>query len=291
MDRKGISEMVLIGLIVLLASAIVMGYATGIIAGMIKGKSDVEMCRTSVELNAQSILNEQIFSTAINCPSDNITIKDVKKAKETIANSMYDCWYKFGEYKLDFIKSKYGKYCYLCSKIDFDESLAKKNLVDFGDYLENKKIQGTDKSYLSLFWPVMYEPLPKEISMSEPFYIIYAMDKTIYVPPVGIKTTLKNVGSGCAIGGAIGLAGGIAGAAPGCIIGAGIYGGSGLVYNYFIQDKVKFNPSIWLVWGQDDISDICMGDTTPFDKFLTGSISGINSLVPEGEYDTEHAIA
>ena len=88
---------------------------------------------------------------------------------------MIGCHTVLGEGKLDFLGENSGKYCYMCSKIGFDDSLKGENLIGLGNYLNEKQVFGTDKTFMQLIWPNVYEPLPNEISMKDPFYIIYSI--------------------------------------------------------------------------------------------------------------------
>lgn len=78
---------------------------------------DVTACRASVERNARLHIRGFEFPTSVNCPAESLTITDVKTANEKIANSMYDCWYKFGEGKLNLFKDE-ATFCSVCSFID-----------------------------------------------------------------------------------------------------------------------------------------------------------------------------
>ncbi|MBU0930126.1 MAG: hypothetical protein KJ623_03565, partial [Nanoarchaeota archaeon] len=119
MSRKAISEETLTYLIIAVVGLIIMAWATTSIADTIKSTTDKEACRASVELKAQTILKIPVGGNVpLKCKSQElkITDKNQEKMKETIANAMYDCWYQYGEGKIDFIKlfSNTAVECYIC---------------------------------------------------------------------------------------------------------------------------------------------------------------------------------
>jgi len=79
--------------------------------------ASVVTCKASVEKNAKLHLRGIEFPTSVNCPAESLAITDVKTANEKIANSMYDCWYKFGEGKLNLFRDE-ATFCSVCTFID-----------------------------------------------------------------------------------------------------------------------------------------------------------------------------
>ena len=77
-------------------------------------------CKASVERNANLHINGIQFPTSINCPAQNIAItsSDSQNAKnEKIARAMYDCWYAYGQGKLDLYRGE-GTFCSVCAFVD-----------------------------------------------------------------------------------------------------------------------------------------------------------------------------
>ena len=79
--------------------------------------ASVLACKASVERNARLHLRGIEFPTSVDCPAESLAITDVKTANEKIANSMYDCWYKFGEGKLNLFTDE-ATFCSVCTFID-----------------------------------------------------------------------------------------------------------------------------------------------------------------------------
>ncbi|MDD5650571.1 MAG: hypothetical protein PHF86_09180 [Candidatus Nanoarchaeia archaeon] len=283
MSRKGMSETVLVSLIVLLAGVLVLGYATNLIAGNIKSKTDIEICRQSIQLNAQKVLGIQKFSTPINCPSNNFTIKDEKSANKDIANAMYDCWYKFGEGELDFMGSDKGSFCYLCSKINFDDSLKDKELDGLGNYLLDTKTSAGQTYADYLFTHPNYLDLTSlnKIPTTNPLYVMYIFDTTNYPRQKGLETYAKGAVISCVSAGAIGLIGGGISAIPACAIGAGGFVFLELVFVNPSANQVKFKPSVALI-SSTEATAKCSGATSPWENLFKG-ISNAGEGNTEGQ--------
>lgn len=105
--------------------------------------TDKQICKASVYGNFGTKLAKKLKIDAKenppNCKTDLITIekKENDKAKEIIAESMYDCWDQYGEGTLELFENP-NIYCGVCSHITFEDD----DLVidDFGEYLAVKKI-------------------------------------------------------------------------------------------------------------------------------------------------------
>lgn len=138
--------------------------------------TDKEICHNSVAMKGQSVLN----SGALDCKTSYVCISggddcegfnpsitiDINMNQEdqkvegdimkAIADEMSDCWWMFGEGKVDYVGldvkgTTIGKMnCALCSIISFDEKIQKKeigNYLDFYTYLKSTNKEG-GKSYM-----------------------------------------------------------------------------------------------------------------------------------------------
>ena len=139
-------------------------------------ETDKELCRNSVLLRGNSILPKD--SIPLNCrrsyvclTSDgtcekmsNPDLKKIKTKEETykvLADEMADCWWMFGEGKVNYVGDDLTKnnYCSICSQIAFDNSLKEKifdnkdlDKREFHKFLANKKISGGDITYLEYLY-------------------------------------------------------------------------------------------------------------------------------------------
>lgn len=134
-------------------------------------ETDKELCRNSVLLRGKSILRE---ATPLNCyrsykcitndgsceglnNPEVVEVDNVNQIYRELANEMSECWWMFGEGKIDYVGEKYLKknYCSICSQILFDNSL--KNIEGvfdekiskdgLYDYLSNNTRPGGDITY------------------------------------------------------------------------------------------------------------------------------------------------
>lgn len=128
-------------------------------------ETDKEICHNSVVMRGNSVLPKDAVS--LNCKTNYVCITEdgtceqmtkpeIKKVKdetevyEILANEMADCWWMFGEGKVDYIGKDYLKknlYCSICSQVAFDDSLKKEifeaeefDKKEFYKYLAKKKI-------------------------------------------------------------------------------------------------------------------------------------------------------
>ena len=128
-------------------------------------ESDKEICHNSVVMRSASISKEAIplkCSRTYICLSkdgscERMSSPDVKKVKteeeiyKVLAEEMADCWWMFGEGKLDYIGKDFflrDNYCSICSQVGFDDSITEINGVgetiskdNLYDYLSKQRCQ------------------------------------------------------------------------------------------------------------------------------------------------------
>ncbi len=105
----------------------------------------VQACRDSVQMNAASGLRGTDMLDSIRCPMKKKTIKTGNEAeiKQELADEMAECWYKYGEGRLNLFRDTPGDeltYCAVCSKIDFEGDAKDKKIDDFTLYLLNNQV-------------------------------------------------------------------------------------------------------------------------------------------------------
>ena len=103
------------------------------------GESQDQLCQNSVMMKASPLSSS---STPLNCyrnyicitedgsceglvKPEKIKVKSLDEIYEALANEMADCWWVFGEGKVNYVGDDltYNNYCSICSQILFDDSL------------------------------------------------------------------------------------------------------------------------------------------------------------------------
>lgn len=133
--------------------------------------SDKEVCHNSVVMRGSPVLPSDAIS--LDCKTrylcitkdgscEKMTSPEIEKVKtkeeayKVLADEMADCWWTFGEGKVDYVgKDMVPKhYCSICSQIAFDDSLEKVfssgeiDKEEFYNYLSLTKISEKDYTYL-----------------------------------------------------------------------------------------------------------------------------------------------
>ncbi len=141
-------------------------------------ETDKELCRNSVLLKGKSVFKDStllnckksyVCLTADgNCDSSKLLSLELKKVKtkndtyQVIADEMRDCWWMFGEGKVNYVGDDLTRnnYCSICSQLVFDDSIGKIfngdsiDREDFYKFLGETKIPGGEKSYLGYLYGV-----------------------------------------------------------------------------------------------------------------------------------------
>lgn len=214
----GIIALILAGIILLIITNILREGDTII---------DREACRTSVLLKAQSKLLDSPFYDDLNCKTNvhEINELDEEHIYNLLTFEMYDCWYQFGEGKRDFLEGwefgYYDNWCWVCSRIDFDQNVQKEFplLNGLANYLKTERVplKEGEPTFFEYIYSDFSEELKKqpfefEIKTSDPLYIVFFADKR-----VDSWLDQANTGSWIAI------VSGVAGAVVGCV-GGGFLG-------------------------------------------------------------------
>ena len=169
--KSEIAMSTLVILIVILLSAAAMGWVIYQITKTMEKSGTIETCRESVVLASTSrkISGDPMFP--LKCDRQELKFKkneivknnevDQEKVSQMILDSMVDCWYMFGEGKLDPFTSFNNlgtTYCLICKEIKFDDALIQ-YLNSFG--LENNPDYDPFKN--SLMMPTSYsDKIPGE---------------------------------------------------------------------------------------------------------------------------------
>lgn len=255
MNRRGeMTTQQIILLIILIASFIIILFF--LFRLNLNSESEDEVCHNSVVMRGSSVIPSG--SVPLKCSREYICITQdgsceeltnpvVKKVKtsdevyEILANEMSDCWWMFGEGKVDYIGKDFflkDNYCSICSQVLFDNSLSE--IEDFSEgqiskdvlynYLSANK-HSEEKTYAEyLFRTNNLDELKQELSKNQSADVSFGtidIGKQYYVV-MGITSEVTGRGWKIAVGGAVAVAGlfipGIGWTISGAIIGAVIVG-------------------------------------------------------------------
>lgn len=180
-------------------------------------QSDVQTCRKSVEMHASSHVYGIETIEGFTCPPKNMTVKedDEEEIKRIIADEMAECFWKFGENKLELFGGKkvgINKFCALCSHVKFRGDAEGKEITDFSDFLTDEDVppkygEGSYADYL-IGEPTDPDQVKKiedrsttQIYTDSDYGVIFVYSKDSYVHKVLTK----------AFGGALGASAGLVG--------------------------------------------------------------------------------
>lgn len=225
--------------------------------------SDAEICHNSVVTRGSGVIPKE--SVPLNCKTsyvcitkdgtcEKMTSPEINKVKtkndvyEVLASDMADCWWQFGEGKLNYISNEFTKnlYCSICSQVAFDNSvdMFENNEIDkkqFYSYLSNTNVSGKEISYLDyLVGLKTSQTIESSLQTGNAQFGKINLGKQYYVL-MGIfsKVGIENwVGSAAAVGAGVGLIagpvgfiiGGAIGGAGGYLLGTAASGDSGYPY-------------------------------------------------------------
>jgi len=173
LDKKGLHIGVVVTSVLIIFTFIGLFVLVRNFGDLASSSVDVETCRISVLQRAKFVIAEQNpFGVELQCPTSyinlldnkddkvkgekNIFIEDEEDIKKVIANEMYDCWFKFGNGRVDFVGEGFNlaenKVCYICADIRIsDKVLANpkvgREIKNFEIYLVNNDIPGRDLNY------------------------------------------------------------------------------------------------------------------------------------------------
>ena len=170
MDKRGdITTQQIVLLIILIVSfAVILFFIFRLNLGQTTAK---EVCHNSVLTRGSKVLPGE--SVPLNCKTtyvcltedgscEKMTSPEIRKVKDKeevfneLANEMADCWWVFGEGKINYVGEEFFSklYCSLCSQISFDDSTSKIfplweiDKTEFYRYLAKTNISDDEISYL-----------------------------------------------------------------------------------------------------------------------------------------------
>jgi len=236
--------------------------------------SETEVCHNSVITRGTGVLPTKDV-VPLNCKTsyvcitkdgscEKMTSPQIEKTKtkeetyNVLANQMTDCWWMFGEGKLDYLSKDLlnsNLYCSVCSQLAFDDSLksifpdGEIDKKDFYDYLSNTKIAGKEETYLDYLVGLKSSSEIKstlqntnsnfgKINLEKQYYIVMGTVSKVGVlkwigvgvlSGVGIAVIILTAGAGTPVVLTVALGAG-AGGTGGYFAGTAIQGSSGSTY-------------------------------------------------------------
>ncbi len=191
-NKKGeLTTQQIVLLIVLIMSFVVILY---FLIGLNIGEtSEKEICHNSVVMKGNPVFSKGDLS--LNCKRTyvcltkdgsceqmtNPNIRKVESKSEVyrvLADEMADCWWMFGEGKVDYVgnKAREANYCSICSQLAFDDSMQEISEFNSGeisqdefyDYLANTPVSEERETYAEYFFGTKdLEALKADVSNSE----------------------------------------------------------------------------------------------------------------------------
>ena len=168
-NRGELTTQQIVMLVIAIASFLVLLFFFGLLD--FGQETDAEVCRNSVAMKGGSIVSSE--AVRLNCQRkylcitedgtcEGMTSPKVEKVEtkeeiyDILSNEMADCWWMFGEGKIDYVGKDATKnnYCSICSQIVFDDSLSEVPGIDFEiskdelyDYLSKKNMSNNKMTY------------------------------------------------------------------------------------------------------------------------------------------------
>jgi hypothetical protein len=211
-----------------------------------------ELCYNSVVMRGNSVLPQA--TTPLNCHRDYVCItsdgtcekmtkpilKNVKTKEDvyrTLAVEMTDCWWMFGEGKINYVGNDFipELYCSVCSQVAFDNSLnanifkegnfSKKELYTF---LTKEKVSGKESTYSEYLYKTndlskIHQGDFGKINFESQYYVLMGITSKASklgwaAAGAGTLALIAVPAGGWVVGTVVAVAGGIAGTFAGTII-------------------------------------------------------------------------
>ncbi len=239
-NKKGeLTTQQIVLLIILIMSFVVILY---FLIGLNIGEtSEKEICHNSVVMKGNPILSKGDLS--LNCKRtyvcltkdgscEQMTNPNIRKVEgksevyRVLADEMADCWWMFGEGKVDYVgnKAREANYCSICSQLAFDDSMQEIEELDSGEisqdefyeYLANTPMSEERETYSEYFFgtndiskikqEVQYADTFGKINLDKPYFVMMGITSEIggFYKAIGIGalTSVATIYTGI-VGGAI----------------------------------------------------------------------------------------
>jgi len=117
--KKGFLSTIQIAIIALVSLIVMSLFLYKAYVG-IRNNTSVQSCKDSIATHSfVAGMSERDIFTDIKCPTNEITIKNLKDTNPTIAEDMHTCWYEWGKGKGQYFQGD-GVFCHICSIYSFN---------------------------------------------------------------------------------------------------------------------------------------------------------------------------
>ena len=162
-----------------------------------------EICHNSVVLKGKSSTlsggkldcstNYLCISSGKECklinPLETVKVSSKNETFKAIADEMANCWWQFGEGKIDYTGTIVGRSCAICSVVEINASFNEKlTSRDFYDYLKKTK-KDNSQTYFSYLYNLGYPTTVNDnniLNTDEKYYIVTGRSDSVKVPFIGI---------------------------------------------------------------------------------------------------------
>lgn len=250
-NKRGIEKgtLVLLIAVLVLAGYVLLPFSKDVAEAGTKSLA-VKSCAVSVDANARLRLGKLELPTAITCPARELAISDEETANKRLAEELADCWYQYGEGKLNLFREDEGTFCTVCAFINIKTKESVKGLPDYlmaeqlpdnsgrlyYDYLSGYKTSRAEQVFGALKNPGVFDAATKnELKPGTTYAIIFQYLKgeeafRNFVEHITLQTTAGKIGFFTGLiaapgGAAIGAGAVMAFSGPigwGVLIGAGV---------------------------------------------------------------------
>ena len=144
-EQEGETTGVLSKLLIVLASAVLLILILWKVFDISNEVLAVEACRDSIHMAVGSTLQGKRALDTIKCPIKETVINtgDDDELKGVLADELAECWYKYGQGRLDLFK-EFSKeeqtYCAVCSSLQFEDAAKGSVVTNLPGYLSENRV-------------------------------------------------------------------------------------------------------------------------------------------------------
>jgi len=145
----------------------------------LKGKADKDRCKLSVTAASKLRLKSFEVVPNIDCCQQNYVIKAQEDVVPTLANALYDCYDQFLKGEANLFKDT-GRFCFICSTIQFEDKAAVGDVEGFYGYFFNERPAGGRKTFAREFYGDQAESVRQQLLVQNQNLFDIPMAKTAY---------------------------------------------------------------------------------------------------------------
>lgn len=146
----------------------------------LKGKAEKDRCKLSVTAASKLRLNSFEVFPNIDCCQQNYVLEEPDDVTPTLANALYDCYDQFLKGEANLFTGA-GRFCFLCSTVQFSGAASQGEISGFYGYLFNEKVHQSRKTYAREFFQDQIDDVRQSLLTQNPNLFELALPK----PPQG----------------------------------------------------------------------------------------------------------